>query len=76
MKFGYNFGGKCYEQKGNIVDSWMTGDMECDAVSKEYECGGIYNNNYMDEVGSRDHDCFWDCSGCKQNQIDKMRETN
>lgn len=41
MKFGYNFGGKCDKQKGNIVDSWMTGDMECDAVSKEYECGGF-----------------------------------
>lgn len=73
MKFGYNFGDKCDGQKGDIVNSRTTGDIECDAVSKEYECGGIYHNNYMDRVGSRDHICFWDCSGCRQNQIDKMK---
>lgn len=32
MKFGYNFVDKCDEPKGNVVDSWMTGDMECDCL--------------------------------------------
>lgn len=62
-------------KKGKIIDSWMTGDVECNAESKEYECGGVYHNNYMDKVGSRDHDCFWDCSGCKRNHIDEMHKT-
>ena len=53
--------------KGKVVNSWLTGDDECDAKSEEYECGGIYHNNYMDIVGSRDHDCFWNCSNCKNN---------
>lgn len=30
------------------------------AYSEKYECGAIYNNNYMDIVGKRDLDCFWD----------------
>ena len=55
----------CGYNKGNVVDMWTTGDDECNAYSKEYECGGIYHNNYMDIVGNRDHDCFWDCDKCK-----------
>ena len=46
------------------VRTWSTGDDECNAYSTEYDCGAVYNNNYMDIVGNRDHDCFWDCSGC------------
>ena len=57
---------KCKEEKGMIVKTWMTGDEECDAESTEFECGGIYHHNYMDVVGNRDHDCFWDCTGCKK----------
>lgn len=74
MKFGYDFGDKCHEDKGPVVDSWMTGDAECDAESKRYACGGIYHHNYMDVVGSRDHDCFWDCSECKRGHLDKFGE--
>lgn len=33
MKFGYNFGNNCNKEKGMIINSWLTGDMECDAVS-------------------------------------------
>lgn len=43
-----------------------TGDEECEAYSKRYECGAVYNNNYLDVVGNRDHDCFWDCSECNK----------
>ncbi len=56
---------KCND-KGVIVREWETGDSECNAYSEEYECGAIYNNNYMDVIGNRDHDCFWDCSKCKK----------
>lgn len=69
MKFGYDFGEECKEKKGKVVESWMTGDDECNAESKRYECGGVYHHNYMDVVGCRDHDSFWDCSECKKNQV-------
>lgn len=55
----------CTFNKGKEIDKWLTGDDECDAYSIEYECGGIYNHNYMDILGCRDHDCFWNCSNCK-----------
>ena len=58
-------GDTCGKEKGRIISEWETGDSECNAVSYEYECGGIYNQNYMDVVGNRDHDCFWDCKNCK-----------
>lgn len=51
--------------KGKVVRQWETGDAECNAYSEEYECGAVYNHNYMDVVGCRDHDCFWDCRGCR-----------
>lgn len=57
---------ECGLDTGSVVRSWMTGDDECNAESYEYQCGGIYHNNYMDVVGCRDHDCFWDCRGCKK----------
>lgn len=57
---------ECEKNKGKIVSQWLTGDEECNAVSYEYECGAIYNRNYMDRIGFRDHDCFWDCSSCKK----------
>ena len=60
-----NNGENCIWNKGRVITDWNTGDDECNAYSVEYECGGIYNNNYMDVVGSRDHDCFWDCRNCK-----------
>lgn len=40
-------------------------DDECNAVSEQYECGGVYHHNYMDILGCRSHDYFWDCSSCK-----------
>ena len=52
-------------EKGELIEEWETGDTECQAVSYRYECGGVYNHNYMDVVGCRDHDCFWDCTRCK-----------
>ena len=55
----------CRFEKGKVVDSWETGDSECNAYSQRYECGGVYHNNYLDIVGFRDHDCFWDCSKCR-----------
>ena len=58
-------GDTCFYDKGKIVEEWQTGDAECNADSYRFECGGIYNHNYMDIVGSRDHDCFWDCKDCK-----------
>lgn len=58
-------GQECDRDKGKIVNEWSTGDDECNAYSVKYECGGIYNNNYGDVVGNRDHDCFWNCSNCK-----------
>ena len=58
-------GDNCNFSKGKVIREWLTGDDECNAVSYEYQCGGIYNNNYMDVVGNRDHDCFWKCSDCK-----------
>lgn len=66
MKFGYNFGEMCKKNKGKIINRWLTGDDECDTEARVYECGGVYYNNYMDVVGCRDHDCFWDCSECKK----------
>ena len=58
---------ECTEDKGKIIYVWLTGDDECDAVSTEYECGGVYNHNYMDVLGNRDHYCFWNCENCKKN---------
>ena len=52
--------------KGKVVKRWLTGDDECNAYSEKYQCGGVYNNNYMDVVGCRDHMCSWDCSRCKR----------
>lgn len=52
--------------KGKVVERWLTGDDECNAYSERYQCGGVYNNNYMDVVGCRDHMCSWDCSRCKK----------
>lgn len=66
MKFGYDFGDKCTKDKGKVIKTIITGDEECDAVSTVYQCGGVYNKNYIDTVGNRDHDCFWDCSECKR----------
>ena len=66
MQFGYNFGGTCTENKGEVIDFWMTGDDGCDAESRRYECGGVYHHNYGDVVGCRTHDCFWDCSECNR----------
>lgn len=56
---------KCND-KGKIIREWETGDSECDAYSQEYECGAKYHNNFMDVLGNRDHDCFWDCSKCNK----------
>ena len=58
-------GSSCGKNKGAVIEEWLTGDPECDAVSYRYECGGIYHHNCMDILGCRDHDCFWDCEGCK-----------
>lgn len=55
----------CDRDKGTVVRQWDTGDDECRAYSEEYECGAIYNNNYGDVIGNREHECFWDCSKCK-----------
>ena len=66
IKFGFDYGDECKLEKGGVVDSWMTGDDECNAESKEYEWGGVYHKNFMDVIGCRDHDCFWDCSNCKK----------
>ena len=60
--------------KGKQIREWETGDAECNAYSVEYECGAIYNHNYMDIVGCRDHDCFWDCSECKRNMPEEVRK--
>lgn len=60
--------------KGKVVKQWETGDSECNAYSEEYECGGIYHNNYMDIVGCRDHDCFWDCRGCRKDCPKEVRD--
>ena len=58
-------GNECGYDKGKVIKQWLTGDDECNAYSEEYECGGVYNNNFMDVVGNRDHDCFWNCVKCK-----------
>lgn len=58
-------GENCTFDKGRVVKTWYTGDGECNDYSKEYECGGVYNNNYMDMLGFKDHDCFWQCNNCK-----------
>ena len=57
-----NEGKGCDLDKGKVLRTWPTGDEECGAESNEYECGGIYHNNYMDVLGNRNHDCFWDCT--------------
>lgn len=59
---------------GVITEKWETGDTECNAYSVRYECGGIYHHNYMDIVGCRDHDCFWDCRGCKYDRPKEVRD--
>ena len=56
---------ECNRDKGNVVKFWLTGHAECDAYSEQYECGGVYHNNFMDIVGNREHDCFWDCTKCR-----------
>lgn len=71
MQFGYDFGEECAHDKGRVTKEWMTGDDECDAVSRRYSCGGVYHHNYMDVVGNRDHDCFWDCSECRYGETKK-----
>ena len=58
--------GKTCGQVGKQIKTWPTGDAECNAYSVEYDCGGVYHNNYLDIVGNRDFDCFWDCSKCKK----------
>ena len=68
----YVDGENCSFDKGSVVNEWLTGDDECNAYSEEYECGGIYNNNYMDVVGNRDHDCFWNCSKCKYQRNEQL----
>lgn len=60
--------------KGKVVKEWLTGDSECNAYSQEYECGGVYNNNFMDIVGNREHDCFWDCRLCKRGCSEEVRD--
>ena len=52
--------------KGKVVETWETGDQECNAYSERYKCGAVYHHNLMDVVGCRDHICFWDCSKCKK----------
>lgn len=52
-------------QTGKAADWWYTGDIDCGAVSTRYECGGVYNRNFMDTADSREHDCFWDCDNCR-----------
>lgn len=54
----------CEFDTGAVIEEWETGDSECNAYSLRFACGGIYHNNYMDIVGCRDHDCFWDCGNC------------
>ena len=58
--------GETCKQVGNQVETWSTGDAECDAYSVRYDCGGVYHHNYMDVVGNRDHDCFWNCKDCNK----------
>lgn len=60
--------------KGKKIREWETGDTECNAYSEEYECGGIYHHNYMDVVGNRDHDCFWDCQYCVRGCSKEVRD--
>lgn len=60
--------------KGKKIREWETGDTECNAYSEEYECGAVYNNNYMDIIGCRDHDCFWDCRGCNRGCSEEVRK--
>ena len=64
-KFSKSFDNPVATIMGPIERTWLTGDDECDAYSRLYECGGIYHHNYMDRLGNRDHDCFWDCKRCK-----------
>ena len=58
----------CGQHPTNKVHETLTGDAECNAYDYEYDCGAVYHQNYMDVVGNRDHDCFWDCSRCKNKQ--------
>lgn len=61
----------CGHRPEGLVRTTLTGDDECNAYDYEYECGAIYHQNYMDIVGNRDHDCFWDCSRCKRDRNKK-----
>ena len=54
----------CDMLSNTVVKTWLTGDDECNAESTQYECGAVYNHNFGDRLGFRDHDCFWDCDGC------------
>lgn len=56
----------CGKIPTKIVRESLTGDDECNAYDYEYDCGAIYHQNYMDVVGNRDHDCFWDCRHCNK----------
>ena len=58
--------------KGKVIREWETGDAECNAYSYEYECGAIYNHNYMDIIGNRTHGCFWDCRNCRYNCLKEV----
>ncbi|MBR3268465.1 MAG: hypothetical protein IKI58_07040 [Oscillospiraceae bacterium] len=66
----------CGKVKGNLMNEVLTGDPECDAYDSEYDCGGVYHHNYMDVLGSRDHDCWWDCTRCKLGIKDCNSTTN
>lgn len=57
-------GTDCGEIPTVVVSTTATGDDECNAYDYEYDCGAVYHHNYLDIVGNRDHDCWWDCSGC------------
>lgn len=58
-------GQSCTYNKGIVIREYLTGAEECGAISYVHECGGIYNRNYLDVLGNRDHDCFWNCQDCK-----------
>ena len=68
IKYKCNRDGTCKaRQRGDLVNIFYTGDEECDAISYEFKCGGIYHKNYMDRLSDekQDHLCFWNCKGCK-----------
>lgn len=74
VKFDFDFGDKCNQDKGKIVETFCTGNKDANAFSNVYECGGIYNNNFGDVMGNKTFDCFWDCSQCKNNCNQKQRK--